>query len=464
MEKKNIVPEPYKIKMVESIKLLSRPERENRIKAAYYNMHYLKAEDVFIDFETDSGTSAMSDRQWSALMMGDESYAGARSFYRLKAAVKDLLGFDYVVPTHQGRPAENMLFPILIKKGDVVPFNMAFDTEMTSIPRCGGQVVDCVVDEAYNPNIIRPFKGNIDLNKLEDLIKRAGTERIPFIMLTISNNPGGGQPVSMENIRETRKMADKYHLRLLFDAARSAENAYFIKEREPGYAHKSVADIYREQFSYGDGCVFSCKKDPLVNMGGFIGLNDEQIYWKTLPMLVQSEGFMTYGGMSGRDMEALAQGLYEMVEDDYIEFRVKQTQYLGKLIDESGIQIMKPVGGSAVYIDAATFFPHLPRGQFPANVLSTELYIEAGVRSLGFGALVFSGHDEKTGEPIYPKLELCRLAIPRRVYTNLHMEFVAEALEKVYQRRDEVRGHRIVYMPPGIPENMRHFLGQFELV
>jgi tryptophanase len=459
-----VLPEPYKIKMVEAIKLLPREEREKKIKEAYYNMHYLKAEDVFIDFETDSGTSAMSDRQWSALMLGDESYAGARSFYRLKGAVEELMGFKYVVPTHQGRPAENVLFPTLIKKGDIIPFNMAFDTEMVSVPRYGGKIVDCVADSAYDPKHEAPFKGDIDINKLEALIKEVGTERIPFIMLTISNNPGGGQPVSMANIKAVRKVADKYKLRLLFDAARSAENAYLIQEREEGYHNRTVADIYKEQFSYADGCVFSCKKDPLANMGGFIGLNDEELYWKTLPLLVQSEGFITYGGMSGRDMDALAQGLHEMLEDDYIAFRVKQTQYLGKLLDDLGIEIMKPVGGSAVYIDAAAFLPHLPRSQFPANVLSSELYVEAGVRSLGFGALVFSGKDEKTGEPIYPALELCRLAIPRRVYTNLHMEYVAEGLERVYQRRDKIRGHRIIYLPPGIPENMRHFLGRFEVV
>ncbi len=464
MRQESIMPEPYKIKMVESIKLLKRDERVKKIKEAHYNMHYLKAEDVYIDFETDSGTSAMSDRQWSALMMGDESYAGAKSFYRLKQAVEDMLGFKYVVPTHQGRPAENVLFPNLIKKGDVVPFNMAFDTEMTSVPRYGGKIVDCVVDEAYDPDIELPFKGNVDINKLEALIKEVGTERIPFIMLTISNNPGGGQPVSMANIKAVRKVADKYQLRLFFDAARSAENAYFIQEREEGYQNKSVAEIYKEQFSYADGCVFSCKKDPLANMGGFIGLNNEELYWRCLPILVQTEGFITYGGMSGRDMECLAQGLREMVEDDYIAFRVKQTQYLGKMLDEIGIQVMKPVGGSAVYIDAAAFLPHIPRKQFPANALSSGLYVEGGVRSLGFGALVFSGTDPKTGEPIFPKLELCRLAIPRRVYTNLHMEYVADTLRRLYKKRDKVKGHRIVYMPPGIPENMRHFLGQFEEV
>ncbi len=464
MKKESIMPEPYKIKMVESIRLPSREEREQKIREAYFNMHYLKAEDVFIDFETDSGTSAMSDRQWSALMMGDESYAGARSFDRLKQAIQDLMGFKYVVPTHQGRPAENVLFPTLIKKGDILPFNMAFDTEMVSVPRYGGKIVDCVADIAYDPKADLPFKGDIDIEKLEALIKEVGVEKIPFIMLTISNNPGGGQPVSMANIKAVRKVADKYHLRLLFDAARSAENAYFIQQREKGYQNKSVAEIYREQFSYVDGCVFSCKKDPLANMGGFIGLNDEELYWKTLPLLVQSEGFITYGGMSGRDMEALAQGLREMVEDDYIASRVQQTQYLGKMLDEAGIEIMKPVGGSAVYIDAAAFLPHLPRSQFPANALSSALYVEGGIRSLGFGALVFSGKDETTGQEIYPELELCRLAIPRRVYTNLHLEYVADALARVYKNRSKVRGHRIVYLPPGIPEHMRHFLGRFEEV
>jgi tryptophanase len=464
MGKEQFIAEPYKIKVIEPITLLSREEREKRIKAAYYNMHYLKSEDVYIDFETDSGTSAMSDKQWSAMMIGDESYAGAKSFYHLKEAVEEVLGFKYVVPTHQGRPAENVLFPTLINQGDIIPFNMAFDTERVSIPRCGGKVVDCAVDIAYDPKAIQPFKGNIDIGKLQFLIDEVGADRIPFIMLTISNNSGGGQPVSMENIKAARKLADKYNIRLLFDAARSAENAYFIQQREEGYHDKTIAKIYKEQFSHADGCVFSCKKDPLVNIGGFIGLNDEELYWKTLPLLVQMEGFITYGGMTGRDMEALAQGLREMIDDDYIASRVRQTQYLGEKLDSMGIDIMKPVGGSAVYIDAASFLPHLPRSQFPANALTSAIYVECGVRTLGFGALVFTTTDEKTGEPIYPELELCRLAIPRRVYTNLHMDFVAEGIKRVYENRDKVRGHKIIYLPPGIPENMRHFLAWFELV
>lgn len=463
MQEKEVMAEPFKIKVVESIKLISRGEREKRIKEAFYNMHYLKAEDVYIDFETDSGTSAMSDRQWAAIMMGDESYAGSRSFFRLKEAVQEILGFKYLIPTHQGRPAENVLFPNIIKKGDVIPFNMAFDTERVSIPRAGGEVRDCPYDIAYEPQAIHPFKGNIDLDKLKSLINEVGVERVPFIILTISNNAGGGQPVSMANIKAVREIANEYHIGLYFDAARSAENAYFIQQREEGYQNKTVAEIYKEQFSYADGCVFSCKKDPLVNMGGFVALNDEELYWKVLPLVVQMEGFITYGGMAGRDLEAVAQGLHEMVDDDYIASRVRQVQYLGKQLDDMGIDIMKPVGGSAVYVDAKSFLPHIPQSQFPANVLSSELYVESGVRGLGFGAVVFTTTDE-TGEPIYPELELFRLAIPRRVYTDHHMDVAAEGLRRVYERREQVRGQRFVYLPPGIPLNMRHFLGWFEPV
>jgi len=379
MMREQVIAEPFRIKVVEPIRLLSREERERRIREAGYQMHFLKAEDVYIDLETDSGTSAMSDRQWSAMMMGDESYAGSRSFYHLQEAVQEILGFEHVVPAHQGRPAEHLRFGVLVKKGDIVPFNMAFDTTKVSVAVRGGKTVDCAADVAYEPETIHPFKGNIDLVKLKSLIDEVSAEKIPFIMLTISNNSGGGQPVSMANLKAVREIANVYHIPVYFDAARSAENAYFIQQREEGYQNKTVAEIYKEQFSHADGCVFSCKKDPLVNIGGLVGLNNEELYWKITPLLVQTEGFLTYGGMSGRDLEALAQGLREMVDDDYIAARVRQVQYLGKQLDDAGIDIIKPVGGSAVYINAASFLPHIPQSQFPATALAPELYIESGV-------------------------------------------------------------------------------------
>ncbi len=460
MKNNEFAAEPFRIKMVEPIKLISREEREQKIKEAYYNIFNLKAEDIYIDLLTDSGTSAMSNKQWSAIMMGDESYAGARSFFRLKEAVEGILGFKYVIPTHQGRAAENYLFRVLIKPGNIIPFNMPFDTTGSHVADKGGTAIECVADVAYDPKAEVPFKGNIDLNKLEALINKEGVEKIPFIMFTITNNTGGGQPVSMANLKAVKEMADQKQIPVFIDAARCVENAYFIQQYEEGYQNKSVAEIVKEQFTYANGCTMSAKKDPLVNIGGFIGLNDEELYRKVLPHLILNEGFATYGGLAGRDLEALAQGLYEMVDDDYIASRVRQVQYLGKQLDEIGVDIVKPVGGSGVYVDAHAFLPHLPLSQFPADALAGALYVEAGVRGSGLGTLAFAKTGKEPGEVIYPKMELYRLAVPRRVYTDRHMEVVAEGFRQLIKKRDKVRGLKLTYEPP----LLRHFLARMEPV
>lgn len=450
MNNEGFMAEPYRIKSVESIKLISREEREKKIKEAHYNIFNLKAKDVYIDLMTDSGTSAMSSKQWGALMMGDESYAGARSWFNFTKAVQDTMGFEYVVPTHQGRPAENFLFRTLMKKGDIIPFNMPFDSTGAHVLDKGGTFVECVKDIAYQPLEEAPFKGDIDLEKLEKVIKKEGKDRIPFVMITITNNTGGGQPVSMKNIREVRKLTQKYGISLYIDAARCAENAYFIQQREPGYKEKTVAEITKEQFSYVDGCTMSAKKDPLVNMGGFIGLHQKDLYLKILPHIILNEGFVTYGGMSGRDLEALAQGLREMVDDAYIANRVQQVQYLGDRLYEIGIPMVRPVGGHAVFVDAKGFLPHIPLEQYPSESLAVALYIEAGVRGIGLGKLAFGEESQ---------MELFRLAIPRRVYTYRHMDVVVEGFKKIIEQKDKARGIKII----SAPEVLKHFLCQLDL-
>jgi len=460
MEKDEIIAEPFKIKMVEPIKLLKREKREKRIKDVGYNVFGLKRDDVYIDLLTDSGTSAMSDNQWAGIMMGDESYAGCRSYQHLEKAVQDVLGFKYFIPTHQGRPAESFLFRSLVKEGSIVPFNMPFDSTAANVKVNGGKPVSCVADIAYKPQEFHPFKGNIDLDKLHSLIEREGVEKIPFIMVTLTNNTGGGQPVSMSNLKEIRKLSNSYNIPVFYDAARCVENAYFIQQRENGYKNKTIAEIVREQFSYADGCTFSCKKDALVNMGGLIAMNDESLYRKIIPLLVLLEGFITYGGMSGRDLEALARGLYEMLDDDYIAYRVEQVRYLGEKINDIGIKTVLPIGGHAVYVDAADFFPHIPQSQFPADTLAVELYKESGVRGIGLGALAFAEKDEKTGEEIFPKMELFRLAVPRRVYTYRHMDFVVEGLRRVYERRNQIKGLKVV----SETTMLRHFLSRLQPV
>jgi len=452
--------EPFKIKMVEPIHLPPGELREKRIAEGNYNLFKLKRDEIFIDLLTDSGTSAMSDNQWAGIMLGDESYAGSRSFDNLREAVRDILGFEYVIPTHQGRPAEHYLFEALLTPGQHVPFNMSFDTTGANLIALGGHEVECVIDEAYEPSTEHPFKGNLDLEKMEKVLKEYGRENVPLIMVTITNNSGGGQPVSMQNIRDIRAFADKYDLPFFFDAARCVENAWFIHMREKGYENTPVAEILKEEMSYVDGCTFSCKKDALVNMGGMIALRNEKIYEKIVPLLILQEGFITYGGMSGRDVEALARGLREMVVDDYISYRIDQVAYLGDKIHDLGIPMIRPVGGHAVFIDAAAFFPHLPREQFPAEVLGVELYRECGVRGVGLGALAFMEEDPETGSITYPELELFRLAIPRRVYTHRHLDVVAEGLRRVYERRKEVKGLTIV----SAPRYLKHFLAKLDRV
>ena len=452
--------EPFRIKVVEPIRLISREDRERRIREAGYNVFGLASDDIYIDLLTDSGTSAMSDNQWAGIMLGDEAYAGSRGFAHLEEAVRQVLGFKYVVPAHQGRAAERLLFQAVVKKGDVIPFNMPFDTTDACIRSLGGRPANCVADIAYEPQAIHPFKGNIDIAKLRALITEVGVEKIPFIMLTITNNAGGGQPVAMSNLKEVKEVASEYSIPVFIDAARCAENAYFVQQREEGYQNKTLAEIIREQFSYSDGCAFSCKKDPMANIGGLIGLNDEELYQKILPLLIAQEGFITYGGLAGRDLEAVARGLYEMTDDDLMANRIRQVEYLGKRLDEAGIPIVKPIGGHAVFVDVGAFLPHIPQSHFPADALAVELYVESGVRAVGIGALALSVPDERTGEVVYPRMELLRLAIPRRVYTDRHIDVAVEGLKRVYERRDRIRGLRIVHAPPVL----RHFLARLEPV
>ena len=452
--------ESYKIKMVETIRRSTYAEREQWIREANYNLFALKSDQVYIDLLTDSGTGAMSDRQWSALMLGDESYAGARSYYILRDAISDLLGFEHFLPTHQGRAAENVLFSAIIKEGDVLPGNSHFDTTKGHIEYRKAFPVDCTIDEASNSQLEIPFKGNMDLNKLEDVFRKYPKEKIPAVVLTITNNTAGGQPVSMENIRQTSFLCQKYGIPLLIDSARFAENAYFIKIREKGYENKTIREIVREIFSYADIMTMSSKKDAIVNMGGFLAMKSKDIWKKCQMFCVMNEGFITYGGMSGRDMHALAQGLYEGTEFDYLETRIKQVEYLGMKLDEYGIQYQRPAGGHAIFVDACKVLPNLPKEEFVAQTLGVELYLEAGIRGVEIGAIL-ADRDPVTRENRYPQLELLRLAIPRRTYTNNHMDVVAAALRNVYDRRNEIKhGYRITFENP----IMRHFTVELEKV
>ncbi len=436
--------ESYKIKMVETIRKSTREERERWIKDANYNLFNLKSDYVFIDLLTDSGTGAMSDRQWAAMMEGDESYAGARSYFKLKESIKEVTGFDYYLPTHQGRAAENVLFSALIKEGDILPGNSHFDTTKGHIEFRKAHAVDCTVDVARDTDAILPFKGNIDLNKLEDVLKKYPAEKIPCIVLTITNNTAGGQPVSMENIKGTAALAKKYGIKLLFDSARFAENAFFIKTREEGYSGMSIVEICREMFSHADFMTMSSKKDAIVNMGGFIAFRDEE-EWKRCQMFnIMYEGFITYGGMSGRDMSALAQGLLEGTDFDYLESRIGQVEYLGKKLEEYGIPFQRPAGGHAIFVDAKKILTKVPKEEYIAQTLGIELYLEGGVRGVEIGTLL-ADRDPQTRENRYPALELLRLAIPRRVYTNNHMDYIAASLRNVYERREKInRGYKII--------------------
>jgi tyrosine phenol-lyase len=450
--------EPFKIKVVEPIRRTTREERERLLKEAGYNLFQLPADSVYVDLLTDSGTSAMSDHQWAGMMLGDESYAGSKNYYHFEAAVRSIFGFKHVIPTHQGRMAENLLFSTVVKPGMYVPNNIHFDTTRANIEHQQAEAVDLVIKEAYDPQCDLPFKGNMDLVRLEDVINRVGPERIPLTMVTITNNSAGGQPVSMENIRLTRVLLNRYHIPLFFDACRFAENCFFIKEREPGYADMPMQEIARELFSYGDGCTMSAKKDGLVNIGGFLCLNHDQWAQDITNMLILVEGFPTYGGLAGRDLEAMARGLREVLDEEYLRFRIGQVRYLGELLDSAGVPILKPIGGHAVYINAKEFLPHLRPEEYRAQALAVALYREYGIRGVEIGAVMFGKKDSATGRMIYPELEMVRLAIPRRVYTNMQIRYVAESLIELFGHRDLVSGLALTYEAPVL----RHFTAQFQ--
>ena len=450
--------EPFKIKMVENIYRSTKEQRMRWIKDAYFNLFNLRSEQVFIDLLTDSGTGAMSDKQWSEIMLGDESYAGASSYYKLKDAIKDITGFDFFLPTHQGRAAENVLFSVLVKEGDIVPGNSHFDTTKGHIEFRKATAVDCTIDAASDTTIWHPFKGNVDIEKLENVLKTNPSGKISCIIVTVTNNIAGGQPVSMANLREVRRLSTKYGVKLIIDSARFAENAYFIKTREDGYADKDIRDIAREMFSYADCMTMSSKKDAIVNMGGFIGFREEELFRKASTYNILYEGFITYGGMSGRDMNALAQGLYEGTEYLYLESRINQVSGLGTRMKEYGIPVLEPFGGHAIFIDAKKFLSHIPKEEFPAQTLALELYTEGGVRGIEIGALM-ADRDPVTRQTRYPDLETVRLAIPRRVYTDNHMNYVAATVGSVFEKRDRIkRGVKIVWEAP----IMRHFTVRLE--
>lgn len=450
--------ESYKIKTVETLKRSTRAEREKWIKEARYNLFNLKSEQVFIDLLTDSGTNAMSDKQWAAVMCGDESYAGATSYYNMKESIKDVTGFDYFMPTHQGRAAENVLFSAMVKEGDILPGNSHFDTTKGHIEFRKAHAVDCTIDEAADTELEIPFKGNMCLKKLEKVLRETPVEKIPAVVLTITNNTAGGQPVSMENIKGVAALCKKYGVKLLIDSARFCENAYFIKTREAGYANKSIKEITREIFSYADFMTMSAKKDAILNMGGFVAFKDEKDMQKCQMYGIMYEGFLTYGGMAGRDMNAFAQGLQEGSEFEYLETRIKQVEYLGKKLDEYGVPYQRPAGGHAIFLDAKKILTHLPKEQFIAQTLGVELYIEGGIRGVEIGSIL-ADRDPETRENRYPRLELLRLAIPRRVYTNNHMDYIAAAVKNVYDRRESLtKGYVITKELP----IMRHFTVELE--
>jgi tryptophanase len=451
-------PEPFRIKVIEPIRLIPSAARRKALKAAGYNLFAVKAEDIFIDLLTDSGTGAMSQEQWAAIMRGDESYAGARSYFRLEAAVKDIFGFKYFVPAHQGRAAENILSACLVKPGNFVPSNMHFDTTDANIRARGGRPTNLVIDEAFDVSNPHPFKGNMDIVKLKAFIEEVGAANIPFGMVTVTNNAGGGQPVSMENLKAIAQVYRSHRIPFFIDAARYAENCYFIKSREKGYADKSVIEIARQMFALADGMTMSAKKDAIVNIGGLLCMDDEKLFENVKNELILREGFPTYGGLAGRDLEAMAVGLYEGLDEAYLAYRLNQTAYLASRIREAGIPLIEPPGGHAVYVDAGAMLPHLQHGEFPGQALATELYLEGGIRTVEIGSVMFAHADPETGEMIYPQLELVRLAIPRRVYTQSHLDYVAETMAKIAARKNDLRGYRFTHAP----ELLRHFTAKFE--
>ncbi|MBX7234325.1 MAG: tyrosine phenol-lyase [Caldilineales bacterium] len=449
--------EPWKIKMVEPLRTTTRPEREKAATEAGYNTFLLRSEDVYIDLLTDSGTSAMSDRQWAGMMMGDEAYAGSRNFYNLENAIQTYYGYKYIVPTHQGRGAEHLLSQAAIKPGQYVPGNMYFTTTRLHQEMAGGIFVDVIIDEAHDPTFLHPFKGNVDLGKVEALIAREGADKIAYISLAGTVNMAGGQPVSMANVKALRALCDRHGIKIYLDATRMVENALFIQEREEGYANTPIAAILREFCSYTDGAWISAKKDSLVNIGGWLAVNDWDLFEELRNMVVVFEGLHTYGGLAGRDMEAMAIGITESVQDEHVRSRVGQVRYLGELLTDWDIPIVQPVGGHAIFLDARGFYPHLPQTAFPAQTLAAELYLDSGIRSMERG-IVSAGRDPKTGDHYYPKLELTRLTIPRRVYTQAHMDVVAESVKAVFDARAQARGLRMVYEP----RYLRFFQARFE--
>jgi len=456
-KKKRTWAEPFKIKMVELLRMTTREERLEAMKEAGYNTFLTRSRDVYIDLLTDSGTSAMSDRQWAGMMLGDEAYSGSENFYHLEAVVKEYYGYKYLVPTHQGRGAEHLMSQLLIKDGDMVPGNMYFTTTRLHQELAGGQFVDVIVDEAHDPESEFPFKGNVDIGKLDALVKEVGADRVPYISLEGNVNMAGGQPFSMANLRELHDYCRKHDIQIMLDATRTIENAWFIREREEGYADIPLRDILREICDMTDGCTMSAKKDALVNIGGFFACNDENLYRLAQNLVVVYEGLHTYGGLAGRDMEAMAQGIREAVTEDHMAARIGQVRYLGEHLEAAGIPIVKPIGSHAIFIDARRFLPHIDQDHYPAQALAAELFIESGIRTMERGN-VSAGRDPVTGDNRRPKLELVRLTIPRRVYTQAHMDVVVEAVCDIYERRNEIRGLRMVYEP----EYLRFFQARFE--
>ena len=450
--------EPFRVKVVEPIKMTTLAQRELYLKEAAYNLFLLRAENVIIDLLTDSGTAAMSANQWSALMRGDESYAGSKSFYRFEAVVRDIFGFKQVIPMHQGRAAERILFSVMCRKGSVVPNNTHFDTTRANVEYLGAEAVDLPIPEFYQPAVRHPFKGNMDTEALEQLIKRVGPESIPLVMITVTNNSGGGQPVSMANIRAVKAICTRYGLPLYLDACRFAENAYFIKLREAGYADKAVKEIAREMFALADGCTMSAKKDGLANIGGFLCTNDDQLAQQEKDLLILTEGFPTYGGLAGRDLEAIAVGLEEVLHEDYLQYRFASIRYLGEHIASKGVPIVQPPGGHAIYIDARAMLPHIPPLQYPGQALAIELYREAGIRSCEIGSVMHAEKHTESGAEMPAAMDLVRLAVPHRVYTQSHIDYVVEAILQVYERRASIPGYRIASQP----KFLRHFTAQFE--
>ncbi len=449
--------EPFKIKVVEPLKMTTREERLAAIREAGYNTFLLKSEDVYIDLLTDSGTNAMSDYQWAGMMLGDEAYAGSKNYYHLEENVQKYYGYKHLVPTHQGRGAEHIISKLLIKPGDFVPGNMYFTTTRLHQELAGATFVDVIVDEAHDSQSTHPFKGNIDLQKLEDIIKKVGEKKIPYVAVAATVNMAGGQPISMDNLRRVRALTAKFNIKAIFDATRAVENAYFIKVREKGYENKSIADILKEMCSYTDGATMSGKKDLLVNIGGFLALNDYAVFEEARNMVVVYEGLHTYGGMAGRDMEAMARGIEEAVQESHIKARIGQIEYVGEKLQSIGVPIVVPIGGHAIFLDAKRFLPHIPQIEFPAQTLAAELYMDSGIRSMERG-IVSAGRKKETGDHYYPKLELVRLTFPRRVYTQAHCDVTAESVETVFEQREKIKGMKMVYEP----KYLRFFQARFE--